>query len=126
MADEEVTMNTIWWFLDRHIGIVCFVVEGCLKFELSTVILDDSKILELFITKGIYQNFLDTLKEILAKNLFTQVSSKSDDYVVKEAFWAYLKNSQIYRYLFYWLSRSFPVATFPPTSFLLFKNEIVL
>ena len=56
--------------LDQHIGIVSFVVEGFLKFDLSTVTLNDPKMTS-------DQKLLNALKEPLAKDLFTQVSSKS-------------------------------------------------
>ena len=48
--------------LDQHIDIVSSVVEGCLKFDLSTLTPNDPKMTS-------DQNFRNTLKEPLAKDL---------------------------------------------------------
>ena len=50
--------------LDQYIDIFSFVVEGCLKFGLSTVTSYDPKMI-------FDQKFLNTPKEPLSKDLFT-------------------------------------------------------
>ena len=59
--------------INQHTGMVSFVVEGCLKFDLSTVTPKKKTNKQTNKTK---QN-KNTPKKLLAEDLFTHVSSKS-------------------------------------------------
>ena len=64
--------------IDQHTAMVSFVVEGCLKFDRSTVTPNDQQV-------AFHQKFVNTPKGPLAKDLFTQVSSKSVEFCTRRS-----------------------------------------
>ena len=81
--------NLLMVDLDQHTDMVSFVVEGCLKFDLSTVSprWPPTKIPELS-----ERTFIRISSQISSRISSPKFHQNQSDYVDKEVFWAYLNN----------------------------------